>query len=120
MRYKIWDRKEDIICPSGDIFTPEQWMERYPVAQIESLNVVCADGVFNGAYFGILEQMKKSCENAGCDFSVCTSNEEILQKIEDFEIEMNTPDTTTATAEERIAAALEAQVMLSMPDDETT
>ena len=54
----------------------------------------------------------------GCDFSKCTTNEEKLEAIEAFEDAMSAP-STEPTTDERIAAALEYQVMSSLPDDTT-
>ena len=111
-RYAIWDKKTTIITPIFEVFTPEQWMERYPVARIDSITVVCAAGEVNGAFFGTLGQMVQTYTAMGCDFSACTTDEEKLEAIEAFEDAMNTP-STDPTAEERIAAALEYQNMTS-------
>lgn len=105
-RYAIWDKKSVVITPVGEVFTAEQWIERYPVAALDHITVVCGAGEVNGAYFGTLGQMKQVYEAQGCDFSACTTNEEILQIIEDYEDAMNAP-STEPTAEERQATALE-------------
>ncbi len=117
MKYAIWNKKDNIITPIGEILTAEQWISRYPVAGLDGIIVVCGAGEINGSFFGTLGQMVKMCEDRGCDFSGCETPEEKLQKIESFEKEMSTPPTEP-TAEERIAAALEFQVMASMPDAE--
>lgn len=106
-RYAIWDKVSPIITPVGEVFTAEQWVDRYPVAALPSITVICSAGEINGGFFGTLGQMKQMYEAQGADFSACTTNEEILQAIEDFEDEMNAP-STEPTAEERQAAALEA------------
>ena len=41
-RYAIWDKKSPIITPIGEVLTAEQWIDRYPVAGVESITVVCA------------------------------------------------------------------------------
>lgn len=118
-RYAIWDKVSPIIVPTGKVFTAEQWIEQYPVASIPTITVVCSAGEINGGFFGTLGQMKQMAEAQGCDFSNCTTNEEILEAIEAFEDYLNTPkENTVPTAEERIAAALEYQVMASLPDEE--
>lgn len=106
-RYAIWDKKTHVITPVGEVLTAKQWIERYPVAGVDSITVVCAAGEVNGGFFGTLGQMKQMFEAHGCDFSACTTNEEILQAIEDFEDAMNAP-SNEPTTEERQAAALEA------------
>ena len=106
-RYAIWDKVSPIIVPTGKVFTAEQWMDQYPVASISTITVVCSAGEINGGFFGTLGQMKQMAEAQGCDFSNCTTNEEILEAIEAFEDAMNTP-SGEPTAEERTALALEA------------
>ena len=106
-RYAIWNKEDMIITPSGEVFSAEQWMERYPVASIPTIKVVCAKGEINGAFFGTLGAMVDMYEADGCDFSNCTTDEEKLEAIEAFEDELNKPNTEP-TPEERQATALEA------------
>ena len=116
-RYAIWDKKSPIIVPTGKVFTAEEWKAKYPVAALDSITVVCAAGEINGGFFGTLGQMVQMYEAQGADFSYCFTAEDKLAAIEAFEDEMNRP-TNEPTAEERIAAALEYQVMASRPDEE--
>lgn len=106
-RYAIWDKQSPIITPIGEVLTAEQWIQRYPVAGVPSITVVCGAGEINGAFFGTLGQMVQMYENQGADFSTCETNEDKLAVIEAFEDALNTP-STEPTAEERQAAALEA------------
>ena len=117
-RYAIWDKVSPIITHVGEVLSAQDWKDRYPVANLDSITIVCGAGEINGSFFGTLGQMKDMYASQGCDFSTCITNEEILQKIEDFEDEMNQPSTEPST-DERIAAALEYQVMASLPDDTT-
>ena len=114
-RYKIWDKESNVITPIGEVLTPAQWIERYPVANV--LPTVCGGGAINGAYFGIYDEMIDLYTKNGCDFSECNTEQEHLDRIEAFEDEMNAPVDVIST-DERIAAALEAQVLMSMPDEE--
>ena len=118
-RYSIWDKQSPIITPVGEVLTPEKWIARYPVAGLDSITVVCAAGEINGAFFGTLGQMVQMCEANNVDFSACTTDEEKLAVIEAYEDAMNAP-STEPTTDERIAAALEYQVMASLPDEEET
>lgn len=106
-RYAIWNKKDPIITPIGEVLTAEQWIQRYPVAGLETVKVVCADGEVNGAFFGTLGQMVKMYGDRGCDFTACTTDEDKLAAIEAFEDEQNKP-STEPSAEERQATALEA------------
>lgn len=118
-KYAIWDKVSPVITPIGTVFTAEQWIDKYPVAAIESIKIVCAGGEINGAFFGTLGQMIETYSKMGCDFSSCETDQDILDAIEAFEDALNSvPDEPTA--EERIAAALEAQVMMSLPDEDDT
>lgn len=117
-RYAIWDKESPIITPVGEVLSAEEWKARYPVAALPSITVVCGAGEINGAFFGTLGQMVQMYTAQGCDFSSCTTDEEKLEAIEAFEDTMNAPSTEPST-DERIAAALEYQVMSSLPDAET-
>lgn len=111
-RYAIWDKQSPIITPIGEVLTAEQWINRYPVAGVPSITVVCSAGEINGGFFGTLGQMVQMYEAQGADFSSCETAEDKLAVIEAFEDAMNAPNTDP-TAEERIAAALEYQNMMS-------
>lgn len=106
-RYAIWNKTDPIITPIGEVLTPAQWIERYPVAGVASITVVCGAGEINGAFFGTLGQMVQMYEAQGCDFSACETAEDKLEAIEAFEDAMSAP-STEPTAAERQAAALEA------------
>ena len=106
-RYAIWNKKDPILTPIGEVLTAEQWIDRYPIAGVETVTVVCGAGEINGAFFGTLGQMVQMYEAEGADFSACTTAEEKLEVIEAFEDALNAAPTEP-TAEERQAAALEA------------
>ena len=128
-RYAIWNKKDRIITPVGEVLTPEQWIERYPVAGVESITVVCAAGEINGAFFGTLGQMVEICAREGADFSHCTTPEEKLAVIEAFD-EQRENEAKAKAAEEAaqkemdstslasIAASMEYQNMLTLEDVE--
>ena len=116
-RYAIWNKNNPILTPIGEVLTAEQWISRYPIAGVETITVVCAAGEINGAFFGTLGQMVQMYEAQGADFSACETAEDKLAVIEAFEDAMNTP-SNEPTTDERIAAALEYQVMASLPDVE--
>ncbi len=116
-RYAIWNKTDPIITPIGEVLSAAKWIERYPVAGVNSITVVCGAGEINGSFFGTLGQMVQMYAAQGADFSNASTNEEKLEVIEAFEDAMNAP-SNEASAEERIAAALEYQVMASLPDEE--
>ena len=106
-RYAIWNKIDPILTPIGEVLTAEQWINRYPIAGVETVTVVCGAGEINGAFFGTLGQMVQMYEGMGADFSACITAEEKLEVIEAFEDAMNAP-STEPSPEERQAAALEA------------
>lgn len=114
-RYVVWDKVTPVLTPIGEMLTPAQWIGRYPAAG--SIKTVCAGGELNGAFFGIFSSMVNMYASQGCDFSECVEDQDYLDAIEAFEDEMNKP-STEPTAEERIAAAMEYQVLASLPDEE--
>lgn len=128
-RYAIWNKKDSILTPVGEILTPEQWIERRPIAGIENITVICAAGEINGAFFGTLGSMVEMYEKQGADFSACTTPEEKLAVIEAFEDEREkaqkeasantvSNEELTATSLASIAASMEFQNLLALEDTE--
>lgn len=126
-KYAIWNKSDRILTPIGEVLTAEQWIERYPVAGVESITVVCAGGEINGAFFGTLGSMVDHYEKMGCDFSACETDQDKLDVIEAFEEAAATANATvisneelTATSLASIAASLEYQNLLTLEDVEET
>ena len=127
-KYAIWNKKDNILTPIGEVLTAEQWISRYPIAGLDNITVICAAGEINGGYFGTLGQMVHMYEQQGADFSTCTTDEEKLAVIEAFDeakrIEMEeasnavSNEELTATALASIAASLEYQNMMTLEDVE--
>jgi hypothetical protein len=110
-RYAIWDRQTPIITHTGKIYTAAEWVQRHPVLGLSSVVPVCGGGEINGAYMGTLGAMVERAEREGCDFSDCVTNEEKLARVEEHE--KRAGERTAASAEERIAAALEYQNLMA-------
>lgn len=111
-RYVIWDEVSQVITPIGEVLTAEQWMDRYPMARLDGLQLVVAGGQINGAFCGVYSEMVDMYERQGCDFTGCETQQDHLDAIEAFEDARNTP-TNEPSAEERIAAALEYQNLMA-------
>lgn len=103
-KYAIWNKVEPILTPIGEVLTAEKWIERYPIAGVPSITVVCAAGEINGGFFGTLGQMVEIYTKQGCDFSSCVTAEDKLAAIEAFE------DAKEAEAAEAAKAAAETEV----------
>lgn len=132
-KYAIWNKKDPILTPIGEVLTAEQWIDRYPIAGVESITVICAGGEINGAFFGTLGSMVDMYKKQGCDFSACTTAEEKLAAIEAFDDarEAEAAAQAKAQAEQEavnaelnaaslasIAASMEYQNMLTLDDVE--
>ena len=128
-RYAIWNKKDPIITPIGTVLTAEQWIERYPVAALDNITILCAAGEVNGAFFGTLGSMVENYEKQGADFSACKTDEDKLAVINAFdetreaaqaEAAANTVsnEELTATSLASIAASMEYQNMLTLDDVE--
>lgn len=107
MRYKIWDKTESVITPSGEVFTAEEWADRYPMSRIPSVKIVISGGTINGAFCGEFDSMRDMYEHEGCDFSSCENDREVLDLIEAWEDIRNMPtESDEPTAEDIIASSL--------------
>ena len=131
-RYAIWNKKDPIFTPVGEVITAEQWIERYPIAGIDSITVVCAAGETNGAFFGTLGQMVDMYDEH-IDFSAYTTPEEKIAAIEEYENNKQAEAAAKAKADAEqealnaemnatslasIAANMEYQNMLTLDDVE--
>lgn len=125
-KYAIWNKRDPILTPIGEVLSAEQWIERYPIAGIDSITIVCSSGEINGSFFGTLGQMMEIYTNQGCDFSNCKTDEEKLRAIEAFEDRINKEAEASALSREEItaaslasiAASLEYQNMMTLDDVE--
>lgn len=135
-KYAIWNKKDPIITPVGEVLTAEQWIERYPVAALPSVTTICSAGEVNGAVFYTLGQLVDMYAGEGCDFSACATPEEKLAAMEAFDDERAAKekaareearaakaakaynDELTAMSMASIAAQLEYQNMMTLEDVE--
>lgn len=111
MKYIIWDKTSDVYTPSGEKFTADEWKEKHKWTNIPTVKCVMAGGLFNGAFIAEFEQFRDYLVKQGAPITTSDTDEEVLAKAEAWserEIEQE------ATAEERIAAALEFQNLNSL------
>lgn len=113
-RYQIWNKTDKIITPIGEVLTPEQWIERYPMAQI--LDIIIGGGAINGNVCMEYTTTIDTYQQMGCDFSKCISKQDHLNAIEAFEDAQR--QSTIISDQTRIADALEDLVVLNLPDAE--
>lgn len=116
MRYQIWNKTDEIYTPSGAHFTAKEWADRYSWINIPGAKMIITAGNINGGAAMEWEATINSYKSMGATITDDMTDEEVLAAIEDFED--NPPVDDTPTNEERIAAALEAQVLMALPDSD--
>ena len=132
-KYQIWNETDTVYTYGPPYkFTPEQWMEKYPWAEVSPC-VISGEGAINGAFCMPLAEMISQATKQGCDFSACATDTEKLAVLEAFEDEQEAiakakaaetkevkaiNDELTAMSLASIAASMEYQNMLTLPDEE--
>ena len=101
------------MAPNGKLYTMEAVLEDFPAA-LAFAHIATTDE--NGEVLFALENLSAMRSHYGIDAAM--TEEEAIAAIQEI---VNTPHEENAdpTAEERIAAALEYQVMSSLPDETT-
>lgn len=97
--------------PNGDIATKERMLQEFP-AVLTFDHIIETDEAGEVAF--AVQNLSAMCSLYQIDTSLPV--EEKIAKIEEI-INTEPEEDTSASTEERIAAALEAQVMMSLPDD---
>ena len=100
--------------PNGDIATKERMLEQFP-AVLTFDHIIETDEAGEVAF--AVQNLSAMCSLYQIDTSLPV--EEKIAKIEEI-INTEPEEDTSVSTEERIAAALEAQVMMSLPDDTVT
>lgn len=115
-RYQIWNKLDDIITPSGAIFNAPEWEDKYPWVKRVGAKMIISGGPINGGCALEFTQTKEMYALQGCEFGEDMTDEEVLATIELWEDSQQIVNEGHVSPEERIAAALEMQTMLQMPD----
>lgn len=114
-RYVLWNKLDTVYTPAGNAYTAQQWIEKFRWMNVPGTVPVLSAGPINGALIDELGKMKSRCEARGATFDEGLDNQQLLDAIEAWEDEQAAkPVETEATAEERIAAAMEYQNLLSL------
>ena len=113
MRYKIWNKTDNSVTPTGKVFTTQQVIEQYPAAGIDGMKYIIADQPISMAVFMEFEATKAFYKQQGVPITDDMTDQEVLDAISEWE---EHPPVPEPTAEERIAAALEFQNLNSLPD----
>ena len=128
-KYEIWDKKTPVIMPSGQVLTPEEYMEMFPMFKLDHITAICRAGEVGGSFYSTLGQLVYRYTERGCDFTGCETAEEKLAAIEAFDdaqekaeaealAEAKAREDMQADSLVSIAASLEYQNMMTLPDVE--
>jgi hypothetical protein len=115
VRYKIWDKQSNLITPTGKELTPEEVFAEYPAARLPNMKYVVCDAPISMGVFMEFEATKEFYKRLGVPITDEMTDQEVLDAISAWE---ENPPEPGSTAEERIAAALEFQSIMMLPDIE--
>lgn len=120
-RYQIWNKIDDVYTPGGKKYSAEEWANKYEWTKLPESVPVLSAGMINGGRIEELFRMKNYAEQQGATFEEGLDNQQLLDAIEAWEDEQAAKAAEEAavraaepTAEERIAAAMEYQNLLSL------
>ena len=113
MNYKLWNKQDTLYTPAGTSFTSEQILTKYPLANVPGVDFIICDAPISMGVFMEYSQTKETYKSMGANITDTMSKQEVLDAITEFE---NRVPEEVVEVEERTAAALEALVMVSMPD----
>ena len=113
----FFDKTKTYIYPNNKLATPDVVAKDFPATQLGIIKYVVTSDE-EGVVMSGLDMFSTLKSVYQIDSSL--SDDEALQAIEDILNAPPEPVDDTPSAEERIAAALEYQVMSSLPDEEET
>ena len=112
-KLRLWDKETPLIYANGVKAEPEQVNKDYPFTQYAPTVLTVMQTTPEGIMIGGIDNLYLLRNN--CDIDTSLSDEEIVWEIE--QIRNQPVEEPDATPEERIAAMLEFQVMMSLPDE---
>lgn len=115
MKYKIWNKLDTLYTPSGQAFTKEQVFIKYPLSAVPGVQFIICDAPISMGVFMEYTQTRDSYKSSGANITDTMTSQQVLDAIYEFENRPPVVDNTPSV-EERTASALEALVMLSIPD----
>lgn len=107
---KFWDKKETLFWPNGEDATPADVIKAYPFAKNFPTVLEQSAGITVA-----IDSLPMLVTVYQIDEAL--SDDEKLAEVVRIRNEMQNPPPAPPSAEERIAAALEFQAMLALPDE---
>ena len=111
MKYKVWNKIDNLYTPSGRMFTAEQMRVENPLAFLPNVKFIICDAPINMGVFMEFEQTKEAFKAMGAEIVDGMTDQQVLDAITAFE---NTPVVSEPTAEERLAAAAEFENLINL------
>ena len=116
MKYKIWNKLDTLYTPSGRAFTKDEIFEKYPLSKVPGIKFAIEDAPINMSVFMEFSAMVKRYKKDGAPITDGMTDAEILVAIDEWDERVVIEENPIPSVEERTASALEALVMLSIPD----
>lgn len=114
-KYKIWNKQDPLITPIGEVLTAEQVKAKYPASALPNMKYIICDAAISMGVFMEFEATKEHYKRLGVPITDDMTDQEVLDAISYWE---ENPPAPEPSAEERIAAMLEFQSMMMMPEVE--
>lgn len=111
MNYKVWNKQDSLITPIGEVLTPQDVFSRFPASQLADMKYVISSQPVSMSLFVELEQFKSVFRQQGVSIPDDALPSEALAIISEWE---NTPKPQLPSVEERIASAMEFEMLLKM------
>ena len=112
MKYAIWNKTDDIYTLTGECIHAQDYISnRAAWAGNPNAKVIVGSGLINGTVFMEFNATVDFYKSQGMTVPEGATDDEILGLMEEWD---NQVHESEASAEERIAAALEYQNLLSM------
>lgn len=111
-KYKIWNKQDPLVTPIGEVLTPEQVIQKYPAAGLPDMKYIICDAPISMGVFMEFEATKEHYKRLGVPITDDMTDQEVLDAISYWE---ENPPAPEPSPEERMAAALEFQAMITIP-----
>lgn len=112
MKYKIWNKQDPLVTPIGEVLTAEQVKEQYPASALPNMKYIICDSPISMGVFMEFSATKEHYKALGVAIADGMTDQEVLDAISYWE---ENPPAPQPSPEERMAAAMEFQAMMTIP-----
>lgn len=110
--YKIWNRTDNLVTPSGLVLTPDQVREKFPAVDVQGSKWIINDSVISMGVFMEFGATRDCYKNMGVPITDTMDDQQVLDAISEWEAH---PPKALPTPEERRAASAELANILQLP-----